>query len=148
MCGCMFLYLFREIVVFPSHTLTRFVKMLSCSLFYGCRMCLITNHKCSTRFNFMYRMRRHSRDDQVMSVSNWYRLIAQRKNDGLVHGVVVLITNAQHLSLNNHTDESSWDTDLNVGPILYLHPFIVLRETKVLASLRICAGSPEPSLLD
>ena len=88
-------------------------------------MCLITNHKYSTRFNFMYHMRRHSRDDQVMSVSNWYRLIAQRKNDGLVHGVVVLITNAQKLSLNNHTDESSWDTDLNFGPILYLHPFIV-----------------------
>ena len=73
----------------------------------------------------MYLMRRHSRDDQVMSVSNWYRLIAQRKNYGLVHGIVVLITNAQKLSLNNHTDESSCDTDLTGGLILYLHPFIV-----------------------
>ena len=33
MCGCMFLYLVCEIVVFPSHTLVRFVKMLSLNLF-------------------------------------------------------------------------------------------------------------------
>ena len=73
----------------------------------------------------MYLMRRHSRDDQVMSVSNWYRLIAQRKDYGLEHGIVVLITNAQKLSLNNHTGESILDSGLNVGPILYLNPFIV-----------------------
>ena len=33
MCGCMFLYLVREIVVFPSHTLVRFVKILGLNFY-------------------------------------------------------------------------------------------------------------------
>ena len=48
--------------------------------------------------------------------------------------------------LNILADISNWAIGLNFGLSLHLHLYIA--SSKALASLPVCTGSPEPSLLD
>ena len=62
---------------------------------------------------------------------------------------MVPIAYAQTPSLNTNADVFSSTGGLMLGVSLNLYPyFVCIRATMTQASLRISAGSPEPSLLD